>query len=234
MPKSVVLERAKRAANVLLIQAIVCAFIGIMENLSAKPESVYDILSSLVAPLIGFALMFILIDPLKRDKIESVRIIYALIAALYAIGLVIAFLANDSSLIVLGLIDTALYVVVLIALYHFGNSGKVVCYLAAGLSLMYLAVSFSIGDFIVSDLVSFGFSAVFYVFLGQYIESKGQYVEEVIIEKPTAVQQVRTIGSQQEAQTDKYAELERLKELMDKGVITPAEYEEKKKQILGL
>ena len=72
------------------------------------------------------------------------------------------------------------------------------------------------------------------------INGKGTLLAEVELSKPWAekaqafiMEEIRTTKSQKSASSS-IDELEKLAELKDKGIITPDDFEQKKKQILGL
>ncbi len=233
MPENVVLERGKRAGNILLARTIVSFVLNVPSLLSeADPSNLgASFIFTLIGGLILIALTFILINPLKQDRLKDIRTIYIVLGCLSAVGLYFSYTDGSSPDAAYSLLATAELVLVIISLYTLGKTGKVFCYCAAIVSLFSVFMSFSDTEFAFADFVSSVFSVVYYVFLGLYIESKGTNVEPYTV---TEVTQPRITDEQPVYHRNDYDGLIQLKELMESGVITPAEYEAKKKQILGL
>lgn len=230
MSQEIVLQRGKRAGNILLIQAIVYVVFAFLEII--REEGFKDAFSELIGSgfflIIYFAIVMFLVDGLKRDQIKRIRVFYIILASLYVLVLY-SYLTDKSMDGTIGVVlSAASFVLVIIALYKFGKSGKICCYAAAGFRVLSLFFSFGSEDFSLADFASGIVTAVFFVFLGLYVESKAFYDEDAAVEPP------QRMPPAPEPTRDSYEELIRLKDLMDRGVITPAEYEAKKKQILGL
>lgn len=228
-----VLERGKRAGNILLAQAIVGLVLDVLSLLSEADLSDLgaSFIFTVIGGLISIALTFILINPLKQDRLKDIRTIYIILGCLSAVVLYFSFIGDSSLDAANSLLTVAELVLVIIALYNLGKVGKIFCYCAAFIALFSVFMSFGETEFAFSDFVYSVFSVVYYVFLGLYIESKGTKDERYTVTEAT---QVRMINEQPGYHRSDYDELVQLKELMENGVITPAEYEAKKKQILGL
>lgn len=231
--ENVVLERGKRAGNILLVQTLVNAGLTVMSVLTDGNSSDYgsDLIVAAIASLINIAISFILISPLKHDRLKDIRIIYIILCCISVAGLY-SYFKNDSLMMVfISLLGVFINVLVIIAMYNLGATGKICCYVAAGLSLVSAFLSFTDSEFFFPDLVDSVFSFVYFIFLGLYIESKGIKVEpQKIVEETPEKVYVELPNNHR----NNYDDLIKLKELMDAGVITPAEYDAKKKQILGL
>lgn len=235
MPQEIVLQRGRRAGNILLIQAIVFVVLAFFETILEADFKVAfpDLFGSLSVLGIYFGILMIPISGLKDDRIKRIRVFYIVLVSVLSslMSLIIVLGLSIEAIIETipeGLIGTAIYVLILIGLYKLGKTGKICCYIASGLGVLALFFSSRSEDFSFARFVSEIILVVFHVFLGLYVESKGVYTEEFIIEAPASGPSDEQSGSQ----SNKYEEIERLKELMNSGVITPAEYEEKKKQIL--
>ncbi len=233
MLENVVLERGKRAGNILLAQAIVGLVLNVLSLLSeADPSDLgASFFFTLIGGLISMALTFILINPLKQDRLKDIRTIYIILGCLSAVVLYFSYTGDSSSDAAYSLLAVVELVLVIIALYTLGKVGKIFCYCAAFVALFSVFMSFGDTEFAFSDFVYSVFSVVYYIFLGLYIESKGTNVEQYAATEATPT---RIINEQPVYHRNDYNELIQLKELMENGVITPAEYEAKKKQILGL
>ncbi len=196
MAEDIVLKRGKRAANVLLIKIVICAVCVFIENLgfALKPgaDPIAAVVDSLIAPVLAVAITFLLIVPLKRDRVKAVRTIYIILIVIGVIEICKAFIAFDDEMLLKGPIDTASSVFVLIALYNFGKKGKIYCYVASGFSVLLALLYFITPDPAFSEFVIPASSAVFYVFFGQYVESKGMPAEYPVIESPAAEPQAGT------------------------------------------
>ncbi len=236
MPENIVRERGKRAGNVLLIGAIISVALSVIRSLidlfseAGSEDTLYFLLDSIGGVVVFFVIFMLLVNALKDDRIKSTRTFSIVLCAVSALELYFAFSGRRAVNALLALSNTAVYALALIALYKLGKAGKICCYFASALSVVSLLLSFADEEFMLADFVLSAFMVIFYVFLGLYVESKGMPVEEPVIISPAAAPPVRAAGPGR----GDYDELERLKELMDKGVITPGEYEAKKKQILGL
>ena len=193
MAEDIVRKRAKRAANVLLIRIVICSVLAFIEELGfvLKPgaDPIAAVIDSLIAPCLAVAITFILIVPLKRDRVNALRVIFIVLIVIYAYAIYKAFIAYDDELIIKGLIGMAASVFNLIALYNFGKKGKIYCFVASGLSVLLALLYFITPDPSFLEFVQPASSAVFYVFLGLYVESKGMPVEEPAVEGPSAAPQ---------------------------------------------
>ena len=236
MRNSITLERGRRAGNILLAQTLVSAALSVLMVLTVGDS--IDLGSALIgasiAALFNIAINFILISPLKKDKLNSIRAIYIILCCLSVAFLYFNYVEGASDEGVFSLLGVSVNVIVVIALYLLGPVGKVCCFIAAGLSLVSAVLPIINSDFYFPDIIDALFSVVYYVFLGAYVESKKPGAEEEE-EADAEEEETEVSNDEQPNKSGKdYDDLIKLKELMDKGVITPAEYQAKKKQILGL
>ncbi len=216
-------KRGNRAGNILIARVLVTTVLSLLSELISKPEDVQKILLTVAGKfLITIIIADILAMALKKDNLKQAKIFYIVFSALYVVNLY--FIRNVYDSILPGLLTAAVIVLGLISLYKLGTTGKYCCYAASGLTAVTLVLSVFMTETTFVDYIHLMFDAVFYVLLGFYVEAKGTYVEEYTIEMP----------QETTPEQNKYDELTTLKKLMDNGVITPAEYEAKKKQILGL
>ncbi len=233
MTKDMVLERGRRAGNVLFAKVLVSMGLVALDILSNENTS--DIKEQFfmfaIGVVVSIAVHSILISPLKKDRIGDIRAIYVFLACITVIGLYFTSKDNSSIIATDGILQLAIYGLVIISLYSVGKTGKNFCYCAAILEAISAFIIFSDTEFSFYDFLNSVFSVVYYVFLGLYVESKGIYIEE---EKEREREAARVSDEQVYYYRNDYDDLIKLKELMEAGAITPAEYEEKKKQILGI
>lgn len=234
MSQNISLERGKRAGNMLLAQTLVTLILGAIIILTDGTYSSFweCIIAVIIGGAIEFGFSFIIISPLKKDKIETIRKIYVFFGSVLFFSCIFTFLINEDAIeFNTDLVALLEVVLIIIALHNLGKTGKILCNVTAGVSLGSTLFSLSTSGF--SLLESLGpiivaiMHAAYLVYLGLYIESKG-----VAIEKCSELLE-KTEEQINNGKVD-YDELIKLKELSDKGVITPEEYDKKKKQILGL
>ena len=232
MTESIARERGKRAGNILLAQVLVSLALNILSIFGEGDPSDYGsyFVFALIGGGIAIAISFILISPLKNDNLPTIRTIYIILGCIEVALLYFSVSDDPSYDMISAFLGVAVCVLVIIALYTPGKAGKICCFFASGLSLVLALLSLADSNLAFSDFVSSIFSAVYYVFLGLYIESKGSYADE----HPATATSMRIPGEQSNIQRNDYEDLVKLRDLMENGVITPAEYEAKKKQILGL
>ena len=238
MDENIALERGKRAGNMFLVRMLVNLTLGLFSFLLENSFSDFDqtaliglIIGGAIVLAIVLAIYFVLIKPLKTDNLDKIRAIYVLLGCLSLIVLFFALKSDSSVEIINGVLSAFISALLIVALFKPGHIGKICCYFAASVSVISLLTSIGSEGFAFRDYLDFILYAVYIVYLGLYIESKGPSAKKQIIEEDASI-------SQSEERTAKpksdYDDLIKLKDLMDKGVITPEEYEIKKKQILGL
>ncbi len=232
MAENIALERGKRAGNILLAKVLVGLALSILSIFGEGDPSDYGLyfVIAIIGGGITIAISFILISPLKNDDLPAIKTIYIILGCIEVVLLYFSVSYDPSLGMVSTFLGVAVCVLVIIALYTPGKAGKICCFFASGLSFVLALLSLEDSDLAFSDFVSSVFSAVYYVFLGLYIESKGSNSDE----HPATATSMRKPGEQSNYQRNDYEDLIKLRELMENGVITPAEYEAKKKQILGL
>ncbi len=232
MAESVVLERGKRAGNILLISSIINVVLNVISVIAeTDPQDLAgELIASGVIYVIFFAILMILVRALKNDDIKETRHFYIMLLVISVIDLYFSLKNDSGGEALISILRTTTYILAIIALYKLGKPGKTCSLFASGISVFSLFLSVANGDFLFSDFIYSAFMIAYYILLGLYVEGKGTYVEEfVIVDQPE-----KTKEKPVEDHKPDYDELIKLKELMDNGVITPAEYEAKKKQILGL
>ena len=222
----------RRAGNVLLVKIIVVLILYFLATLLDDPSiaSGADLIGMLIVFGIVIVLSFILIGPLKMDRLRGIRTVYILLACFSLLTLFFSFSPDYSSYSASEIMKSVIFILAAIGLFALGTTGGVLCFIAAGVAAIRVFVVLSEPGLTFPDLVASVFDVVFYIFLGLYVKSKGG-------PEPTPAEAdapPRETYGQPDSGGNGYDELVRLKQLMDSGVITPAEYEAKKKQILGL
>ncbi len=231
MAENISLKRGKRAGNMLLAEMLVYLALYCLVDSDLSDLGIAGLIVALIGGGIGVLFSLILVMPLRNDNLKGVRGVYIFLGCISLVGLYFS-LKSDSVLDkTIGVLSAAAMALVIIALYKPGDAGKNYCYFAAFLSLISALASIESDEFALHDFINSMLHTIYIVFLGLYIESKGKSLEQQPITEDAS-------ESPSEEQIDNpktdYDELIKLKELMDKGVITPEEYDAKKKQILGL
>ena len=170
MRNSITLERGRRAGNILLAQTLVSAALSVLMVLTdgASTDDGSVLLGALLAALLDIAIHFILISPLKKDKLNSVRVIYIILCCLSVAVLSVSYKEGTSDTGVFDWLGVSINIIVVIALYLLGPVGKICCFIAAGLSLVSAVLSIN-SDFFFPRVIDASFSVVYYVFLGAYV-----------------------------------------------------------------
>ena len=177
MDENIVIQRGKKAGNVLLIQTCVIVVLYILTIVgdSNSSDIQSDLIVAAILGIIGILFSFILIKPLRRDDLKEIRGIYIFLGVISVLGLYSS--VQDNTLLA-GIIGVLPYALVIIALYHLGKDGKICCFFAAGISLISAFLPATNPEFDFATFVASVLSCVYYIFLGLYIESKGMQIEE--------------------------------------------------------
>ena len=129
MDENIVIQRGKKAGNVLLLQTCVIVVLYILTIVgdSNSSDIQSDLIVAAILGIIGILFSFILIKPLRRDDLKEIRGIYIFLGVISVLGLYSS--VQDNTLLA-GIIGVLPYALVIIALYHLGKDGKICCFFA--------------------------------------------------------------------------------------------------------
>ncbi len=194
MPEDIVSKRGKRAAYVLFTGMFagggLAAVRALMETTfrAGSEGSTDSFLESFGNHLdTGYARFFfifcMLVYALNNNMFKTVRVLFMALCALSVLDLYFALSGGPVVEALLALSNTAVYALALIALFKLGKTGKKLCYTASALSAVSLVLSF-VGKRSGFDLIISATVIVFFVFFGQYVDSRGMPAEKPMIERP--------------------------------------------------
>jgi hypothetical protein len=177
MDENIVIQRGKKAGNILLVQVIVGVVLYTLRVMADNNFSFVgtDLISGFIIGFFAIGITGILVIPLKENNIKAVRIIYIILCALSVFGL---YFSSEDSSFTEGIISIIPSVLVLIAVFNLGNGGKVCCFIASAITFLSVFLTPADPEFGFEGYVLCVLSCVYYIFLGLYIESKGMQIEE--------------------------------------------------------
>ena len=110
MDENIVIQRGKKAGNVLLLQTCVIVVLYILTIVgdSNSSDIQSDLIVAAILGIIGILFSFILIKPLRRDDLKEIRGIYIFLGVISVLGLYSS--VQDNTLLA-GIIGSILFLI---------------------------------------------------------------------------------------------------------------------------